>query len=139
MKKKVKKNDHGRGFKRTQKQWENSFADHVGKFIDRLHVDDLLMIGLAIQGVRVTQRLEGAFIGPVGLKLAQSSNLPAGAAGLVLLGGLGLLSVVSYVPGVKPPVSGEGENIVCPPGYWAVESPLESGNFICILKPGGLY
>jgi len=41
---KGKKNDHGRGFKRTQKQWENSFADHVGKFIDRLTFTDVLNI-----------------------------------------------------------------------------------------------
>jgi len=39
-----KKNDHGRGFKRTQKQWENSFSDHLGKFIDRLTFTDVLNI-----------------------------------------------------------------------------------------------
>lgn len=37
-----KKNDHGRGFKRTTKQWENSFSDHFGKFIDRLTFTDFL-------------------------------------------------------------------------------------------------
>ena len=41
---KGKKNDHGRGFKRTQKQWENSFSDHLGKFIDRLTFTDVLNI-----------------------------------------------------------------------------------------------
>ena len=37
-----RKNDHGKGFTRTKKQWENSFADHVGKFIDRLTFTDVL-------------------------------------------------------------------------------------------------
>ena len=40
----IKKNDHGRGFKRTQKQWENSFSDHLGKFVDRLTFTDVLNI-----------------------------------------------------------------------------------------------
>jgi hypothetical protein len=32
----------GKGFKRTKKQWENSIADHVGKFVDRLTMTDVL-------------------------------------------------------------------------------------------------
>jgi len=43
---KGKKNDHGRGFKRTQKQWENSFSDHLGKFIDRLTEVDKIVLAL---------------------------------------------------------------------------------------------
>ena len=39
-----RKTDHGKGFTRTKKQWENSFADHVGKFIDRLTFTDFLNI-----------------------------------------------------------------------------------------------
>lgn len=35
---------HGHGFTRTKKQWENSFSDHVGKFIDRLTFTDVLNI-----------------------------------------------------------------------------------------------
>lgn len=50
---KEKKNDHGRGFKRTNKQWENSFADHVGKFIDRLSMRDVLY-GLTFLGTAFT-------------------------------------------------------------------------------------
>ncbi|MBA7534788.1 hypothetical protein ES705_27037 [subsurface metagenome] len=42
VKEKKLKSDHGRGFKRTQKQWENSAADHIGKFVDKLTVRDLL-------------------------------------------------------------------------------------------------
>ena len=42
--KKKKVNDHGRGFTRTKKQWENSFSDHVGKFVDRLTFTDVLNI-----------------------------------------------------------------------------------------------
>ena len=41
---KGKVNDHGRGFKRTGKQWENSFCDHLGKFMDRLTFTDILNI-----------------------------------------------------------------------------------------------
>jgi len=40
--KKPPKNDHGRGFQRSAKQWENSIADHVGKFVDRLTFTDVL-------------------------------------------------------------------------------------------------
>jgi len=38
------KNDHGRGFRRSPKQWENSIADHVGKFVDKITVTDALNI-----------------------------------------------------------------------------------------------
>ena len=41
---KGKKNDHGRGFKRTKKQWENSFCDHVGKIIDNLDANQIMKI-----------------------------------------------------------------------------------------------
>ena len=36
------RSDHGRGFQRSPKQWENSIADHVGKFVDRLTFTDVL-------------------------------------------------------------------------------------------------
>lgn len=49
----LRKNDHGRGFKRTSKQWENSFADHLGKFIDRLSMRDVLY-GLTFLGTAFT-------------------------------------------------------------------------------------
>jgi len=44
VKEKKKKSKHGEGFTRTKKQWEASFADHVGKFIDRLTFTDVLNI-----------------------------------------------------------------------------------------------
>ena len=37
-----KRNNHGRGFKRTKKQWESSAATHIGKFIDRMTTSDVL-------------------------------------------------------------------------------------------------
>jgi hypothetical protein len=37
-----KKNSHGHGFRRSKKQWENSIADHLGKFVDRLTMTDVL-------------------------------------------------------------------------------------------------
>lgn len=42
--KKSPSTDHGRGFKRTQKQWENSFCDHVGKIIDNTKATDYMKI-----------------------------------------------------------------------------------------------
>jgi len=39
---KKKKSKHGEGFKRTKKQWENSAAAHIGKFLDRMTTSDLL-------------------------------------------------------------------------------------------------
>ena len=41
---KKQKSKHGEGFTRTKKQWENSFSDHLGKFIDRLTFTDVLNI-----------------------------------------------------------------------------------------------
>lgn len=41
---KSKRYDHGRGFSRSKKQWENSIADHVGMFIDRLTFTDVLNV-----------------------------------------------------------------------------------------------
>jgi len=35
------KNDHGRGFRRSRKQWEASFADHIGEFIDKIQLSDI--------------------------------------------------------------------------------------------------
>lgn len=35
---------HGSGFKRTQKQWESSIADHIGNFVDRITIEHLLEI-----------------------------------------------------------------------------------------------
>ena len=37
-----KKSKHGEGFKRTKKQWENSAAAHIGRFLDRMTTSDLL-------------------------------------------------------------------------------------------------
>lgn len=50
---KRKKSDHGSGFKRSKKQWENSVGDHIGKFIDRLSVRDILY-GLTFLGMSFT-------------------------------------------------------------------------------------
>ena len=46
-------------------------------------------VGLAYAGVRVFNDWKGALIGPIALKLAQSDNLVAGGAGVVMLTGLG--------------------------------------------------
>ena len=51
---KKKKSKHGKGFTRTKKQWENSFADHLGKFVDRLTFTDILNIFAFTSGAYAT-------------------------------------------------------------------------------------
>lgn len=38
----LRKTDHGRGFERTKKQWENSISDHVGKIIDNIDANQVM-------------------------------------------------------------------------------------------------
>ena len=39
---KKEKEPYGKGFRRTQRQWENSITRHAGKFIDKLTLTDAL-------------------------------------------------------------------------------------------------
>ena len=55
-KKKKPKSKHGEGFKRTQKQWENSASDHIGKFIDRMTTSDVLNLVVFGAGAYSTYR-----------------------------------------------------------------------------------
>jgi len=76
-------------------------SDHLGKIIDNSNLqqatDFLLNVALAIQGVRVTGKIEGALIGPVALKLARSDSEVSSVAGVAGLGVLGLASVSTDV------------------------------------------
>ncbi|GAH91058.1 unnamed protein product, partial [marine sediment metagenome] len=77
--KKKPKSKHGEGFTRTKKQWENSFADHVGKIIDNSSLKDIgefaVMGLLAVMTAERTGDIRGAVIGPLAFKLATSMNI----------------------------------------------------------------
>lgn len=56
QRKKKPKGSHGHGFKRTSDEWQNSFADHIGKFVDRLTATDLMNMAIFGAGSYVTWR-----------------------------------------------------------------------------------
>jgi len=108
------------GFNRSQKEWEESIATHIGKFIDKLTLKDVteaaLMGGLAYLSYEEFG-LKGALIGPIALKLALA---PAGlgipvsqTAGLLGLASLGL--AMQQPPDIVEPTGPEGQT--CPEGY----------------------
>jgi len=94
-----------KGFSRSQKQWEESIARHIGKFIDNLTAKDietLLTYGIAAYaghqaasnlGVPFPQSLGGSATAMIGLKLATSMNPIAGASGVITLAGVGLTAI----------------------------------------------
>lgn len=88
-------------------------TDHIGHVIDNSKVSDFIDVaiygGLAYVGADVYKDIRGALIGPIGLKLAQSGNIVSGAAGLAILGVLGL-SVVAPTGEIAKPVQEEGKN-----------------------------
>lgn len=54
-------NKHGSGFHRTPRQWENSIATHIGKFVDRMTTSDILNLIIFGAGSYATYRgLEAA-------------------------------------------------------------------------------
>lgn len=105
-----------KGFTRSQKEWEESIATHLGKFIDKLtpqQLIDFLAYGIAAyygqeavrkQGVEdLNARVGGSAMAIISLKLATSMNLPAGVAGTIGLGGIGLCAVVPDIWGIVDP------------------------------------
>jgi len=68
-------------------------TDHAGHIIDNSKLSDLMNFainaGLAYAGFKVFDDWKGALIGPIALKLAGSMNVVAGAAGVIMLTGLG--------------------------------------------------
>jgi len=94
----VKEKPKRKGFKRSKKEWEESIAGHIGNFVNRLSLDDLVALSIGIWGALHMGDPKGFATGLIGYKLAKSpSNLGAGA-GLVLLGFTGLIGI----PDVKP-------------------------------------
>lgn len=76
-------------------------ADHIGKIIDNSDLTQtaefLLMAGLAYQGYKMSKTFAGTLAGPLSLKLAQSENLAAGAAGVAGLVAFGLATISTDV------------------------------------------
>lgn len=100
-----KKKKPRKGFSRSQKEWEESVARHIGKFIDNLKGEDLLNLisaGIcAYAGFNAAKQLGGDNIqaagaagsGIIAYQLAKSMNLAAGTAGVAYLASLGLIAV----------------------------------------------
>lgn len=112
-----KKKKPRKGFTRSKKEWEETIAEHIGKFIDKLTLKDVteaaLMGGLAYLGYKEFG-LDGALIGPVALKLATTPGgmgIPVSqTAGLIGLASLGL--AMQTPPDIVEPDEGK-----CPEGY----------------------
>jgi len=92
----VAKRKPRKGFTRSNKEWDESIAEHIGKFIDRMTVKDveelLLNAGLAYAGYQLYKDWKGLLHGPIALRLARTwGGTPpisqiAGVAGLLTLG-----------------------------------------------------
>ena len=149
-----------KGFKRSNKEWEESLSGHIGRLVDRLSFDDWLALAIGAVAGYATESWEGALTGMIGYKLATTrggSPPVAQIAGLVTLSGLGLASLAmqyDYLPdiptpgakdvtvnsqtiqqaGIGPMVKPTGTkgNYVCPLGYTLVYLP--HGAIMCQLK-----
>lgn len=42
----VKRKRRNKGFKRSKKEWEESIAGHMGKFVDRLSAEDIVKLAM---------------------------------------------------------------------------------------------
>ncbi|MFH1327292.1 MAG: hypothetical protein ABIH76_00330 [Candidatus Bathyarchaeota archaeon] len=94
-----------KGFNRSAKEWEQSIATHIGKFIDNLDAKNVLDLFTAaicayggyrageVIGQPIETRLGMAASGVLGYQLAKSMNPVAGASGTVLLASYGLINV----------------------------------------------
>lgn len=81
-----------KGFKRSQKEWEESIAGHIGKAIDNFSFDDFIAIAI---GTAAAYRFKNPWhflTGSVAYKMARSQNLAAGISGTATLGTMGLFA-----------------------------------------------
>jgi len=93
------------GFNRSKKEWEQSIARHIGKFIDNLKGDDILNLcaaGICAYGSFMAAKELGADnalaagaagSGIIAYKLATSMNMIAGAAGCGYLASVGIIDL----------------------------------------------
>jgi len=81
----VKEKPKRKGFKRSKKEWEESITTHIGKFVDRFSLDDLITVGVGIWAALHTNNPLATFHGMIGYKLARSEGIPSELAGLGIL------------------------------------------------------
>jgi hypothetical protein len=88
-----------KGFKRSQAEWEESIAGHIGRAVDRIPIIDALLYGAAAYyghvaaeklGGKFPDTLAGSATAMIGLRLATSMNEAAGIAGVATLASVGL-------------------------------------------------
>lgn len=101
----VAKRKPRKGFTRSQKEWEETIAKHIGKVIDNLRGEDIINLTCAgicaFAGYRGAKELgadEAVAVGAAGsgviaYQLAKSMNMIAGAAGAGYLASLGLINL----------------------------------------------
>lgn len=94
-----------KGFTRSKKEWEESAAGHIGKFIDRLRPADIIdliaLLGISYYGYELTHDARGPIVGAIGYKLATTmGGTPpvAQIAGLSILGAMGLTILGKMAP-----------------------------------------
>ena len=102
-----------KGFTRSQKEWEETIAGHIGRFIDNLKGEDVLnLVAAGISayagysaakqlGANESVALGAAGSGIIAYQLAKSMNMVAGASGTAYLASLGLIHLWSPVEIVK--------------------------------------
>jgi len=109
-----------KGFTRTQREWEESIAGHIGRFLDRLTGEDLQNIlitaGITYMGWKAYKSFYGVTFGLISYKLATSPNIVSAAAGLLGLGllGLGFGTTATYTEPRKTEEGGHEIDITNP-------------------------
>jgi hypothetical protein len=88
---------HGKGFKRTRQEWENSIADHIGKIIDNLTMDDMIRISVGLYGALALRHPFGFLWGSIGYQLTKSPSTLVAGSGLATLAILGLAGIPQEV------------------------------------------
>lgn len=106
-----RKRKPNKGFRRTQKEWEESIAGHIGKVTDQTTwpgvFDFALNLGLAYVGQDVFGFPFGMLVGPIALKLACTPS--AGIVGASQLAGLTMLGAMGLAFSGKHPAAQQAE------------------------------
>ena len=125
-------------WKKKQSDQEASISQHIGKLIDRLTVDDMLMLALGLAGGISTKNWEGVIAGMLGYKLATTDGIVSQAAGLATLGTIGYVGLVNtgfFTGEERLRLEPFRPSYSCPPKYDLRWSLL--GGWQCVpLEPG---
>jgi len=89
----VSKKQSRKGFKRSQEEWEESIATHIGKFFDNLKLDDFITLLVGGWAGYATEDPVNILTGMIGYKLARTDGIPSQVVGLGMLGFLGLAAI----------------------------------------------